>query len=223
MLILAIILQCQKWSMTESESANWNFWMYRHDGPRLRPSTTVFCDNNNNNKQLYTSCNHLPELWSVISTAINNFTEIGGNRYTDRESLRCATLVWRTKCILYCIALLWVLNAIFCHLHEGLDPNFLISNLVGPIVLHNEWGQQEHENIKISIVNVHEEAASVNCIDILLYFTYWSTLSYSTGFILLCIVVSSLFYIYLGRLYAGSEVGSFDIRRVTFSVTPFAG
>ena len=25
MLILAIILQCQKWIMTESESANWNF------------------------------------------------------------------------------------------------------------------------------------------------------------------------------------------------------
>ena len=23
--------------------------MYRHDGPRSRPSTTVFCDNNNNN------------------------------------------------------------------------------------------------------------------------------------------------------------------------------
>ena len=77
--------------------------MYRHDGP---PSTTVFCDNNNNNKQLYTSCNHLPELWSVISSSINNFTEIGGNRYTDRESLRCVTLVWRTKCISYCIALL---------------------------------------------------------------------------------------------------------------------
>ena len=47
-----------------------------------------------------------------------------------------------------------------------------------------------------NIVNVHEEAASV-CIDILLYFTYWSTLSHSTGFVLLCIVVSSLFYIYI--------------------------
>ena len=45
----AIILWCQKWIVTESVSANWNFQMYRHKGPRLRPSlytkyTTVLCD-----------------------------------------------------------------------------------------------------------------------------------------------------------------------------------
>ena len=34
----AIILWCQKWIITESESANWNFRMYRHNGPRPRPS-----------------------------------------------------------------------------------------------------------------------------------------------------------------------------------------
>ena len=28
----------QKWIMTENESANWNFRMYRHNGPRPRPS-----------------------------------------------------------------------------------------------------------------------------------------------------------------------------------------
>ena len=47
MLTLAIILQCQKWIMTEIESANWNFLMYRHNGPRPRPSlsqsTVVLC------------------------------------------------------------------------------------------------------------------------------------------------------------------------------------
>ena len=37
-LISAIILWCQKWIITESESANWNFRMYRHNGPRPRPS-----------------------------------------------------------------------------------------------------------------------------------------------------------------------------------------
>ena len=36
--ILAIILQCQKWIMTESESVNPKFGMYRHNGPRPRPS-----------------------------------------------------------------------------------------------------------------------------------------------------------------------------------------
>ena len=36
-LTLVIILQCQKWIMTENESVNWNFRMYRH-GPRPRPS-----------------------------------------------------------------------------------------------------------------------------------------------------------------------------------------
>ena len=44
----AIILWCQKWIITESESANWNFRMYRHDGPRPRrsiiQSTTVLCN-----------------------------------------------------------------------------------------------------------------------------------------------------------------------------------
>ena len=34
----AIILWCQKWIITDSESANWNFRMYRHNGPRPRPS-----------------------------------------------------------------------------------------------------------------------------------------------------------------------------------------
>ena len=38
LLTLAIILWCQKWIITESESANWNFRMYRHNGPRPRPS-----------------------------------------------------------------------------------------------------------------------------------------------------------------------------------------
>ena len=37
-LTLAIILWCQKWIITESESANRNFQMYRHNGPRPRPS-----------------------------------------------------------------------------------------------------------------------------------------------------------------------------------------
>ena len=41
----AIILVCQKWIITESESANWNFRMYRHNGPRPRPSlyTKYYC------------------------------------------------------------------------------------------------------------------------------------------------------------------------------------
>ena len=34
----AITLLCQKWIIAESESANWNFRMYRHNGPRPRPS-----------------------------------------------------------------------------------------------------------------------------------------------------------------------------------------
>ena len=40
-----IILWCQKWFITESESANRNFQMYRHDGPRPRPSlhTKFYC------------------------------------------------------------------------------------------------------------------------------------------------------------------------------------
>ena len=44
-LTLAIILHCQKWIMTENESANWNFRMYRHNGPRPRPSlyTKYYC------------------------------------------------------------------------------------------------------------------------------------------------------------------------------------
>ena len=33
-----ITLLCQKWIITQSESANWNFCMYRHNGPRPRPS-----------------------------------------------------------------------------------------------------------------------------------------------------------------------------------------
>ena len=37
-LALAIILQCQKWIITESESVNPKFQMYRHNGPRPRPS-----------------------------------------------------------------------------------------------------------------------------------------------------------------------------------------
>ena len=37
-LTLAIILQCQKWNITESESVNLKFRMYRHNGPRRRPS-----------------------------------------------------------------------------------------------------------------------------------------------------------------------------------------
>ena len=38
MLTLAIIFSCQKWIITESESANWNFQMYRHEGPKPHPS-----------------------------------------------------------------------------------------------------------------------------------------------------------------------------------------
>ena len=37
-LTLAIILLCQKWIITESESVNPNFRMYRHNGPRPCPS-----------------------------------------------------------------------------------------------------------------------------------------------------------------------------------------
>ena len=37
-LTLAIILRCQKWIITESESVNPKFQMYRHNGPRPRPS-----------------------------------------------------------------------------------------------------------------------------------------------------------------------------------------
>ena len=37
-LALAIILRCQKWIITESESVNLKFQMYRHNGPRPRPS-----------------------------------------------------------------------------------------------------------------------------------------------------------------------------------------
>ena len=35
---LAIILWCQKWIITKSESVNLNFQMYRHNGPKPRPS-----------------------------------------------------------------------------------------------------------------------------------------------------------------------------------------
>ena len=34
----AIMLWCQKCIITESKSANWNFQMYRRNGPRPRPS-----------------------------------------------------------------------------------------------------------------------------------------------------------------------------------------
>ena len=34
----AIILRCQKWIITESKSVNPKFQMYRHNGPRPRPS-----------------------------------------------------------------------------------------------------------------------------------------------------------------------------------------
>ena len=37
-LTLAIILWCQKWIITENESVNLKFQMYRHNGPRPRPS-----------------------------------------------------------------------------------------------------------------------------------------------------------------------------------------
>ena len=37
-LTLAIILRCQKWIITESKSVNPKFQMYRHNGPRPRPS-----------------------------------------------------------------------------------------------------------------------------------------------------------------------------------------
>ena len=37
-LTLAITLRCQKWIITESESVNPKFQMYRHNGPRPRPS-----------------------------------------------------------------------------------------------------------------------------------------------------------------------------------------
>ena len=37
-LTLAIILWCQKWIFTESESVNPKFKMYRHNGSRPRPS-----------------------------------------------------------------------------------------------------------------------------------------------------------------------------------------
>ena len=36
-LTLAIILQCQKWIITESKCVNPNFRMYRHNGRRPRP------------------------------------------------------------------------------------------------------------------------------------------------------------------------------------------
>ena len=41
----AIILQCQKWIITESKSVNPKFQMYRHNGPRPRPSlyTKYYC------------------------------------------------------------------------------------------------------------------------------------------------------------------------------------
>ena len=44
-LTLATILQCQKWIITESESVNPKFQMYRHDGPRPHPSlyTKYYC------------------------------------------------------------------------------------------------------------------------------------------------------------------------------------
>ena len=42
-LTLAIILQCQKWIITESESVNPKFRMYRHNGLRPHPYT-VLCD-----------------------------------------------------------------------------------------------------------------------------------------------------------------------------------
>ena len=32
-----LLLWCQKWIITESESANWNFQMYRHNRPRPCP------------------------------------------------------------------------------------------------------------------------------------------------------------------------------------------
>ena len=38
LLTLAIILSCQKWIITESESANRNFRMYRYNGQRPCPS-----------------------------------------------------------------------------------------------------------------------------------------------------------------------------------------
>ena len=37
-LTLAIVLRCQKWIITENESVNSKFQMYRHNGPRPRPS-----------------------------------------------------------------------------------------------------------------------------------------------------------------------------------------
>ena len=37
-LTLAITLRCQKWIITESESLNPKFQMYRHNGPRPHPS-----------------------------------------------------------------------------------------------------------------------------------------------------------------------------------------
>ena len=37
-LTLAIILWCQKWIITESESVNPKFQMYRHNGQKPRPS-----------------------------------------------------------------------------------------------------------------------------------------------------------------------------------------
>ena len=41
-LISPIILCCQKWIITESKRANWNFRMYRHNGPIPRPSHTRY-------------------------------------------------------------------------------------------------------------------------------------------------------------------------------------
>ena len=46
-LILDISLWCQKWIITESESVNPKFQMYRHNGP------TVLCDNH------YVGCTHI--------------------------------------------------------------------------------------------------------------------------------------------------------------------
>ena len=56
-LTLAIILQCQKWIITESESVNPNFRMYRHNGPRPRP--TKLCPSTNPITSMFTTELHV--------------------------------------------------------------------------------------------------------------------------------------------------------------------
>ena len=74
-LTLAIILWCQKWISTESESANRNFRMYRHNGPRPRPSlyyTKYYCT-------LYEcSCLWAPNVLKLNNDVYDNSKVVSG-------------------------------------------------------------------------------------------------------------------------------------------------